>query len=92
MVNGSPACSCPSFQFGKGKPCKHIQVKQAEEVFSSKAKPKYQTPQEKAIERSKAAKYGKAISPEVSKNPAYKTTEEKVAEDPELKQFMDKVS
>ncbi len=89
-MNGKPVCSCPSFKYRQN--CKHITVYEAEEVFGIKPKEKYQTPQEKAIERAKAAKIGKKIAPLVSKNPSYKTTEEKVEEDPELKQFMEDVS
>jgi len=66
-------------------------AKQAEDILGTKAK-KYQTPQEKMKERAEAAKYGKAIAPEVSKNTAYKSVAEKVEEDPELEKFMNQVS
>jgi len=67
-------------------------AKQAEEVLGTKAKKKFQTPFEKAKERREASKHGKAISPMLKENASYKTTEEKIAEDPELAKFMDKVS
>jgi len=43
-------------------------------------------------ERAEASKIGKKIAPLVGENPSYKTTEEKVEEDPELAKFMDDVS
>jgi len=89
-VNGKPVCSCPSFKYRQN--CKHITVYEAEEVFGIKPKKKYQTPQEAMKERAEASKIGKKIAPLVGENPSYKTTEEKVEEDPELAKFMDDVS
>ena len=50
----------------------------------------YQTPQQKAIEKRHAAKHGKAIIPLLANK--YVSNDVKVANDPELKKFLDETS
>jgi len=85
-VEGNKIKHCTCQGWATHKKCKH-----AQQIKKNKLTVNL-TPQEKAIERQKASKIGKAIAPKVSQHPAYKTTKEKIDNDSDLKSFMDTVN
>ena len=58
-------------------------------AYTYRGKCPHLSPQDVAKLKREASKTGKQIAPLLTDNPAYKTTDQKMADDPKLQEFMD---